>query len=391
MSISGLHVTLVSGSRRLAGRVRLAARPRAGAAPAGAQGGRGRGDRRRARLHAHRRLRRAGAAHLLDGDDRRRRRCGAGDRVAGAHARARPRGDRAALDPWAMLAPRAAGFPSARCCSSSTARSAGARQEAPSRNGDGCHGRSRSASRPRRCCSLGQVSVAGPIANAWRSRWCRSVVTPLALLAAILPLDVPAAPSAWLVEWLLQFLEWCATLPGAQWQQHVPPLWTVARSRSPARAWLLAPRGVLLAARAVSRSWRRRSASLRRRAAAPGEVWITALDVGQGLAVLARTTHAHAALRRRAGVGGGRRQRLARGGAGDARRGDSNASDLPRPQPRGQRPHRRRASACSRPGGRRAWRRRSGPAIRCAAWSPRRGALRRGRGSGNGTACASSS
>ena len=33
---------------------------------------------------------------------------------------------------------------------------------------------------------------------------------------------------AWLVQWLLQFLEACAALPGAFWQQHVPSLWSVA-------------------------------------------------------------------------------------------------------------------------------------------------------------------
>ena len=88
MSISGLHVTLVSGLcawlvRRLWRRV-----PRPRAAPARAQGRRAGRDRRRARLHAARRLRGAGAAHLLHGDAWWRSRCGRG---ASPRPRARSR------------------------------------------------------------------------------------------------------------------------------------------------------------------------------------------------------------------------------------------------------------------------------------------------------------
>jgi competence protein ComEC len=92
--------------------------------------------------------------------------------------------------------------------------------------------------------------------------------------------------AAWLVEWLLQFLEWCAALPGALWQQHVPAGWTVLAALGGA-AWLLAPRGV---------PWRAGGIALMAPAfclappsPAPGEAWITTLDVGQGLAVVART------------------------------------------------------------------------------------------------------
>ena len=35
--------------------------------------------------------------------------------------------------------------------------------------------------------------------------------------------------AAGLVEWLLQFLEWCALLPGALWRQHAPAAWSVAK------------------------------------------------------------------------------------------------------------------------------------------------------------------
>ncbi|OGA67315.1 MAG: DNA internalization-related competence protein ComEC/Rec2 [Betaproteobacteria bacterium RIFCSPLOWO2_12_FULL_68_20] len=134
---------------------------------------------------------------------------------------------------------------------------------------------------------FGQASVAGPLANAIAIPLVSAVVTPLALLAAAVPFDAPLELAAWLVERLLEFLEWCASLPGALWQQHVPPLWSVMLALA-GITWLLAPRGV---------PWRASGLALLAPAlalppAAPGrgEAWITALDVGQGLAVLVRTS-----------------------------------------------------------------------------------------------------
>jgi competence protein ComEC len=133
---------------------------------------------------------------------------------------------------------------------------------------------------------FGQISVAGPLANALAIPVVSIVVTPLALLAAVLPVPALLDCAAWLVEWLLQFLEWCAALPGALWEQHVPPLWSVLLALAGV-AWLLAPRGV---------PWRFAGLALlapafavRPPAPAPGTAWVTALDVGQGLAVVVRT------------------------------------------------------------------------------------------------------
>jgi competence protein ComEC len=133
---------------------------------------------------------------------------------------------------------------------------------------------------------FGQISVAGPLANAVAIPLVSVVVTPLALLAVVFPFEGILELAAWLVEWLLAFLEWCAALPGALWQQHVPPLWTVAAAMAGV-AWLLAPRGV---------PWRIAGLALMAPAfaatppaPAAGEAWITALDVGQGLAVVVRT------------------------------------------------------------------------------------------------------
>jgi competence protein ComEC len=131
-----------------------------------------------------------------------------------------------------------------------------------------------------------QVSLAGPLANALAIPLVSVVITPLALLAVVLPFDSLAQAAAWLVEWLLAFLEWCAGLPGAVWEQHTPSLWAVALALAGA-VWILAPRGVPW--RAVGLALMAPAFLLAPPVPAPGQAWITALDVGQGLAVLVRT------------------------------------------------------------------------------------------------------
>lgn len=135
---------------------------------------------------------------------------------------------------------------------------------------------------------FGQVSVAGPLANALAIPLVSVVVTPLALLAVVLPVDLILETAAWLVEWLLRFLEWCAALPGALWQQHTPPVWAVALAVAGA-VWILAPRGVPW--RAGGLALMAPAFLLAPAAPAPGQAWITTLDVGQGLAVLVRTAN----------------------------------------------------------------------------------------------------
>jgi competence protein ComEC len=139
---------------------------------------------------------------------------------------------------------------------------------------------------------FGQVSLAGPLANALAIPLVSVVVTPLALLAAVIPWDALLAGAAFLVTWLLQFLEWCAALPGALWQQHAPALWAVALALGGA-AWLLAPRGVPW--RAGGLALMAPAFCLAPPAPSRAEAWITTLDVGQGLAVLVRTS-SHALL-----------------------------------------------------------------------------------------------
>ncbi len=131
-----------------------------------------------------------------------------------------------------------------------------------------------------------QVSVVGPLANAVAIPLVSAVITPLALLGAALPIEVVLIAASVLVQWLLQLLEWCASLPLALWEQQVPTLWSVLLALLGV-AWLVAPRGV---------PWRATGVllmlpALMLPAAVPprGETWITVLDVGQGLAVLVRS------------------------------------------------------------------------------------------------------
>ena len=135
---------------------------------------------------------------------------------------------------------------------------------------------------------FGQVSIAGPLANAIAIPVISVIVTPLALAASVLPFEPLLRFVSWLVEWQLQFLEWCAALPGALWQQHVPAPWSVALALAGV-AWLLAPRGL---------PWRVSGLALMVPAFVlvppgpqRGEAWITTFDVGQGLAVMVRTAN----------------------------------------------------------------------------------------------------
>src|SRR6266705_3403244 len=131
-----------------------------------------------------------------------------------------------------------------------------------------------------------QVSLVSPIANAVAIPLVSFVITPLALAGAVLPLDWPLELGHAILELLMALLEWLARLPSAVWHQHAPLAWTVPLALA-GIAWLLLPRGfparglgliLMLPLFAASPAGPR-----------SGELWITVLDVGQGLSVLART------------------------------------------------------------------------------------------------------
>jgi competence protein ComEC len=133
---------------------------------------------------------------------------------------------------------------------------------------------------------FGQVSVVSPLANAVAIPLVSFVVTPLALAGALLPFAWPLALANILLEALMAALAWMATLPGAVWQQHAPVAWTLPLALA-GIAWMLLPRG-------WPARWLGVPLLLPLFAVAPpaprdGDLWITVFDVGQGLAVLART------------------------------------------------------------------------------------------------------
>jgi competence protein ComEC len=131
-----------------------------------------------------------------------------------------------------------------------------------------------------------QFSVISPIANALAIPLVSLGVVPLTLAGALLPLDflLIAAHEAMAAGGAA--LAWFAALPAAVWQQHAPPGWSVPLAVA-GLLWLLLPKGfparwvggVLLLPLGLTAAPR----------PGPGELWVDVLDVGQGLAVVART------------------------------------------------------------------------------------------------------
>jgi competence protein ComEC len=131
-----------------------------------------------------------------------------------------------------------------------------------------------------------EVSLVSPVANAIAIPIVSLVVTPLALLAAVVPIDALAQLAHAVLTMLMAVLDALARAPAAVWSQHAPVAWTLLPAALGV-AWLLAPRGVpgrvagllLLAPLFV----------VRPPGPPPGTAWITFLDVGQGLAAVVRT------------------------------------------------------------------------------------------------------
>jgi competence protein ComEC len=129
-----------------------------------------------------------------------------------------------------------------------------------------------------------QFSLVSPLANAVAIPVVSFVVTPLALLAAVIPWWPIAALAHAVLGWLMLFLEWCATWP--VWEAPAPPLWAALVAGLGVAVCLL-PRGMPgrllgLALLLPALFW-----PVERPPA--GEAWITVLDVGQGLATVVRT------------------------------------------------------------------------------------------------------
>ncbi len=129
-----------------------------------------------------------------------------------------------------------------------------------------------------------QFSLVSPLANAVAIPVISLLVTPLALVAALLPWPPLLYFLHWVLAYLLGFLTWCSTWP--LWYAAAPPLWAAIAAAGGVILLLLPhrlplhPLGCLfvlpLAFWQPSRP-------------APGEFTLTVLDVGQGLASVIET------------------------------------------------------------------------------------------------------
>lgn len=131
-----------------------------------------------------------------------------------------------------------------------------------------------------------QFSLISPIANAIAIPVISMIVTPLALLFAVLPMPSLAWLAHGVLSLLMKLLASLAALPLASWQQAAPPLWLIALCVA-GGFWALLPRGVparrlaLLCCLPVL-AW----SPLRPQS---GHFDATIIDVGQGLAVHVQT------------------------------------------------------------------------------------------------------
>lgn len=139
-----------------------------------------------------------------------------------------------------------------------------------------------------------QTSLISPLANMIAIPWVSFTVVPLSLIGAVCTLisSTLAAPILWLAVKCLTgiwfILEKLASIPGAAWQQSLGATW-IFFSGLFGVALLLAPRGYpgrwlgLIGLLPLAFTMEPKPVA--------GEVWLTVLDVGQGLASVVRTQH----------------------------------------------------------------------------------------------------
>ncbi|MEE9286898.1 MAG: DNA internalization-related competence protein ComEC/Rec2 [Gammaproteobacteria bacterium] len=137
-----------------------------------------------------------------------------------------------------------------------------------------------------------QYPVVGMVANLVAVPWVSMVVVPLVLLGTVTIIPFNAFGTALLklsgnaLALLWPFLDWLSKLDFATWQQSPPLIWALLVSVMGV-AILLLPRGV--PARWVGLVWLFPLFFPGASRPAEGELWFTLLDVGQGLAAVART------------------------------------------------------------------------------------------------------
>lgn len=139
-----------------------------------------------------------------------------------------------------------------------------------------------------------QVSLVSPIANAFAIPIISLIVVPLTLLTIILPFDFLLLLAHGALTVVMSFLSFLGDFPQAVWLQHSPPFWTIATAFIGV-VWMLLPGSFGLGwLRGFPARWLGLIAMcpmflVQLPKPKAGELWLTVLDVGQGLAVVART------------------------------------------------------------------------------------------------------
>ncbi|SFI85339.1 DNA internalization-related competence protein ComEC/Rec2 [Nitrosomonas sp. Nm34] len=141
-----------------------------------------------------------------------------------------------------------------------------------------------------------QVSLIAPIANAIAIPLVSLVIVPLTLLAVVPFFDFLLLPAHEILSAGMQLLKWLSESPQAVWQQPAPSLWALVTGMA-GILWLFLPGGSGIGIfSGFPARWLGMVALLPLFMVTPpkpatGELWLTMLDVGQGLAVVARTEH----------------------------------------------------------------------------------------------------
>ena len=141
-----------------------------------------------------------------------------------------------------------------------------------------------------------QISLVSPIANAVAIPLVSLVVVPLTLLATLPSLDFLLIPAHAALDSCMAVMQWLSDAPQAVWSQQAPPFWAVAVGAA-GIFWILLPGkwgwrlglGTGFPARWLGLIALLPMFLLPLPRPEQGELWLTVLDVGQGLAVLART------------------------------------------------------------------------------------------------------
>lgn len=131
-----------------------------------------------------------------------------------------------------------------------------------------------------------QFSLVSPLANAVAIPFVSFIITPLALMFAVLPWPPLLHFDHWLLVQLMRLLDWLAAWP--VWQQAAPPLWASLVALAGV-VWLLLPRG--FPARWLGLCLLLPAFFWPPPRPLAGVAWVDVLDVGQGMAVLVRTAN----------------------------------------------------------------------------------------------------